>query len=64
MSKSKATDSGRSPIGEFEPAPDLDREGVVGISKELRHLLADVFALYLKTRNFHWHMSGHHFRDS
>ncbi len=29
----------------------------------LRGLLADVFALYLKTKNFHWHMSGRHFRD-
>jgi starvation-inducible DNA-binding protein len=29
----------------------------------LRGLLADVFALYVKTRNFHWHMAGPHFRD-
>lgn len=41
----------------------LRREGVVEISRELRHLLADVFTLYLKTKNFHWHMSGNHFRD-
>ncbi len=41
----------------------LDHEGVVEISRELRHLLADVFALYIKTKNFHWHMSGSHFRD-
>ncbi|HYA19893.1 MAG TPA: DNA starvation/stationary phase protection protein [Burkholderiales bacterium] len=33
------------------------------ISSALRQLLADVFALYLKTKNFHWHMSGPHFRD-
>jgi len=33
------------------------------ISAVLRPLLADVFALYLKTKNFHWHMSGRHFRD-
>src|SRR6266704_3116989 len=63
MSKSKATASGRSAIGDFEPAPDLDREGAEEISNELRRLLADVFALYLKTKNFHWHMSGRHFRD-
>jgi starvation-inducible DNA-binding protein len=36
---------------------------VVEISTELRELLADVFALYVKTKNFHWHMSGSHFRD-
>ena len=41
----------------------LTRDGVVEISRELRHLLADVFTLYLKTKNFHWHMSGRHFRD-
>src|SRR5258708_34034577 len=46
-----------------EPTADLSREGVAEISKELRHLLADVFALYVKTKNFHWHMSGVHFRD-
>ena len=33
------------------------------ISAELNALLADVFAIYLKTKNFHWHMSGPHFRD-
>ena len=33
------------------------------ISETLRNLLADVFALYLKTKNFHWHMSGRQFRD-
>lgn len=42
---------------------DLTPEGVAVVSAELRSLLADVFALYLKTKNFHWHMSGPHFRD-
>src|SRR6516225_9150736 len=42
---------------------DLDAQGVVAIEGELRQLLADVFALYVKTKNFHWHMSGPHFRD-
>ena len=36
---------------------------MVEISSGLRQLLADVFALYMKTKNFHWHMSGPHFRD-
>jgi starvation-inducible DNA-binding protein len=35
----------------------------VEISGELRKLLGDVFALYVKTKNFHWHMTGRHFRD-
>lgn len=42
---------------------DLSREGVADISAALRQLLADTFALYLKTKNFHWHMTGQHFRD-
>ena len=33
------------------------------ITSNLRRLLADVFALYVKTKNFHWHISGRHFRD-
>ncbi|CAG2133332.1 Dps family protein [Cupriavidus plantarum] len=36
---------------------------VTELSDSLNRLLADVFALYLKTKNFHWHMSGPHFRD-
>ena len=42
---------------------DLGREGIEEISAELRRLLADVFALYVKTKNFHWHMTGRQFRD-
>jgi starvation-inducible DNA-binding protein len=46
-----------------ETPTDLSGDAVVEISGELRVLLSDVFALYLKTKNFHWHMSGTHFRD-
>ena len=42
---------------------DIETESVREISGALTALLADVFALYLKTKNFHWHMSGPHFRD-
>lgn len=42
---------------------DLSRQGVAEIATALRQLLADTFALYLKTKNFHWHMTGQHFRD-
>src|SRR5271155_3211910 len=42
---------------------DLGFEAVKNISGALNALLADVFALYVKTKNFHWHMSGPHFRD-
>ena len=42
---------------------DLDDKAVTEISKALNGILADSFALYLKTKNFHWHVSGPHFRD-
>ncbi len=42
---------------------DLKPEATRDIPAALAGLLADVFALYLKTKNFHWHMSGKHFRD-
>jgi starvation-inducible DNA-binding protein len=41
----------------------LTSEAVNEISDALRQLLADIFGLYLKTKSFHWHMSGRHFRD-
>jgi starvation-inducible DNA-binding protein len=46
-----------------ETRTDLSGDAVEEISSNLRRMLADVFALYLKTKNFHWHMSGRHFRD-
>jgi starvation-inducible DNA-binding protein len=42
---------------------DLKSEAVRDISGALNIVLADMFALYLKTKNFHWHVSGSHFRD-
>ena len=42
---------------------DLGPHATIDISQVLTGLLADMFALYLKTKNFHWHMSGPHFRD-
>ena len=42
---------------------DLSAPGVRDIAAAMNGILADVFALYLKTKNFHWHMSGPHFRD-
>ena len=42
---------------------DLKEEATKDIAGAMNAILADVFALYLKTKNFHWHMSGPHFRD-
>ncbi|RZN26645.1 DNA starvation/stationary phase protection protein [Bradyrhizobium sp. Leo121] len=48
---------------ELQSPTDLKAEATRDISAALSGLLADVFALYVKTKNFHWHMSGRHFRD-
>ena len=47
----------------LETPTDLKSNAVRDLSAALTTLLADVFALYVKTKNFHWHMSGPHFRD-
>ncbi|MEW6645110.1 MAG: DNA starvation/stationary phase protection protein [Pseudomonadota bacterium] len=48
---------------ELRTPTDLGADAMRDIPASLRALLADVFVLYLKTKNFHWHMSGRHFRD-
>jgi starvation-inducible DNA-binding protein len=47
----------------LESVTDLGGDAAVEISGALRKLLADVFVLYVKAKNFHWHMTGPHFRD-
>lgn len=58
MSKTK-----NSVAPELDTPNDLPQAAVDKISAAVNTLLADVFAVYLKTKNFHWHMSGRHFRD-
>jgi starvation-inducible DNA-binding protein len=58
----------RKALEERQKAPlatptDLKSNATRDVSGALNELLADTFALYLKTKNFHWHMSGPHFRD-
>ena len=59
--KKRATASKR--LLEITTPTDLGEEARRDISAALNLILADVFALYLKTKNFHWHVSGPHFRD-
>ena len=47
----------------LETRTDLADAAIRDIAGAMNAILADVFALYLKTKNFHWHMSGPHFRD-
>ncbi|PDT92189.1 DNA starvation/stationary phase protection protein [Bradyrhizobium sp. Y36] len=48
---------------DLDTPTDLSPDAVKKVSEALNVLLADAFALYLKTKNFHWHISGRHFRD-
>src|SRR3982751_1217300 len=48
---------------DLDPPTDLPQAAVDKISASLNVLLADAFALYMKTKNFHWHVSGRQFRD-
>jgi starvation-inducible DNA-binding protein len=63
MAKEAATQAKEKHPPIREIPTDLNHEGVVEITTALRQLLADAFALYLKNKNFHWHMTGQHFRD-
>jgi len=58
--KSELVDRQKAPLN---TRSDIEAKSVKEISGALNALLADVFALYLKTKNFHWHMTGPHFRD-
>ncbi len=62
MSKTKSATEAHT-LGRLGTPTDLKADATRDISAGLGGLLADVFALYMKTKNFHWHMSGRHFRD-
>jgi starvation-inducible DNA-binding protein len=59
---SKSTSSAK-PLPPLATPTDLGDNARAEIAAAINTLLADTFALYLKTKNFHWHMSGPHFRD-
>jgi starvation-inducible DNA-binding protein len=64
VSNSKVTKlKPRSKPAALDTPTDLDDASVQAVSEALNGLLADSYALYLKTKNFHWHVSGPHFRD-
>jgi starvation-inducible DNA-binding protein len=62
-SKISKLEAVRKPAAALDTPTDLSQSAVKEISAALNGLLADAFALYLKTKNFHWHVSGPHFRD-
>ncbi len=63
MSKVRTLEPRRKAAEALDTPTDLSDEAVHDISAALNGVLADTFALYLKTKNFHWHISGPHFRD-
>jgi starvation-inducible DNA-binding protein len=63
VTQAKSSLSQRKVNPDLDTPTDLPQEGVDKISAAMNTLLADTFALYLKTKNFHWHVSGRHFRD-
>ena len=59
----KSSDAKARRKAPLQTPTDLGAQATKDISAALNLLLADYFALYLKTKNFHWHVSGPHFRD-
>ena len=63
MSKAKPDNRSHKTSPDLDTPTDLPAAAVDKLSAALNTLLADAFALYLKTKNFHWHVSGRHFHD-
>jgi starvation-inducible DNA-binding protein len=63
MAKDQQTQSDDTTAAALDTPSDLGGNATARITSEINKLVADAFALYLKTKNFHWHMSGPHFRD-
>jgi starvation-inducible DNA-binding protein len=63
VSKAKQDNNKSRVFPDLDTPTDLPQAAVDKVSGALNVLLADAFALYLKTKNFHWHVSGRHFRD-
>jgi starvation-inducible DNA-binding protein len=61
--KVRTLDTRRKVAASLDTPTDLSTDAVNAIAAKLNTILADTFALYLKTKNFHWHVSGPHFRD-
>ncbi|MDR2877278.1 MAG: DNA starvation/stationary phase protection protein [Chromatiales bacterium] len=63
LSRAKTEELKQRKIAPLTTPSDLKAIGTRDIAGTMNLILADVFALYIKTKNFHWHMSGPHFRD-
>ena len=63
MTLKSASSVYKAALKELDTPTDISNDGVTKIVKAINGLVADAFTLYVKTKNFHWHMSGRHFRD-
>ena len=63
MSKTRSDNKSDKVSPDLDTPTDVPQAAVGKISTALNTLVADAFALYLKTKNFHWHVSGRHFHD-
>ena len=63
MQKTKTPMNPDTERSALDTPTDLEKQSTMKIAAEINKLVADALALYLKTKNFHWHMSGPHFRD-
>jgi starvation-inducible DNA-binding protein len=63
VSNNKVTRLNQKAVPPLDTPTDLSEDAVKAVSEALNIILADSYALYLKTKNFHWHVSGPHFRD-
>ena len=63
MAKATTTQLKKLQSAPLATPTDLSKEATKNISAVMNAIMADIFALYLKTKNFHWHVSGPHFRD-
>jgi starvation-inducible DNA-binding protein len=59
----RKTEVVRSTPAQMATVTDLQAKGVQVVTEALNSLVADAFALYVKTKNIHWHLAGSHFRD-
>ena len=63
MPTSESAPGSDTDVSALKTPTDLGDNAAAAVAAELNLLVADAFALYVKTKNFHWHMSGPHFRD-
>ncbi|HEY8126066.1 MAG TPA: DNA starvation/stationary phase protection protein [Methylocystis sp.] len=63
MQKTKTPITPDTEPSALDTPTDLEKQSTMKVAAEINKLVADALTLYLKTKNFHWHMSGPHFRD-